>query len=172
MRRVLAVVVATLAMGALTASQSVADSVEVKGPHICCKQCVNVVGKILGGVEGVSDAKCDIKSKTVSFTAKDEAAAKAGVKHSSRQLQRQRHARRQRTQDSPGRGGEGRQLDKVTIKGVHVCCGMCETAINNVFKIQPWIWQEGCSTHHHISGGELYAVPSWKPSQSRLQRYA
>jgi copper chaperone CopZ len=135
MRRILAVVVAVLALGALTASQAVADSIEVKGPHICCKQCVNAVGKILGGINGVSDAKCDIKAKTVTFTAKDEAAAKAAV-------------------DALVKGGfsgsatrdgkefkmplpevaKGDKVDKVTVKNVHVCCGQCEGAINKIFK--------------------------------------
>ena len=52
----------------------------VKGPHICCKQCINVAKKILSKVDGVSDVDPDQKTKTVTFKAKDEAGAKAGYK--------------------------------------------------------------------------------------------
>jgi hypothetical protein len=158
MRRVLAVLVAALALGALTANQAVADSVEIKGPHICCKQCVTAVGKILEGVAGVSDAKCDIKGKTVTFTAKDEAAAKAGV-------------------DALVKGGfagsatrdgkemkvalakveKGAKVETVTVKDVHVCCGQCQKAINAVFKDSKVKYEgTGAQRTVTITGGELY----------------
>jgi hypothetical protein len=158
MRRVLAVVVAALALGALTAGQAIADSVEVKGPHICCKQCVNVVGKILGGVAGVSDAKCDIAAKTVTFTAKDEASAKAGI-------------------DALIKGGfsgsatrdgkemkvalpaveKGAKVETVTVKDVHVCCNLCQKAINAVFKDSKVKYEgTGAQRTVTITGSELY----------------
>jgi copper chaperone CopZ len=62
------------------AGQVRADKVEVKGPHICCVQCVRIAEGLLNKVEGVSEAKADIKSKAVSFTATDEKAAKAGIR--------------------------------------------------------------------------------------------
>src|SRR5205823_5296128 len=75
-----AVLCAGLATVGLAAAQAGSGKVEVKGPHICCKQCVRVVGTILDKVEGVADVKADIAGKTVTFTARDDKAAQAGVK--------------------------------------------------------------------------------------------
>src|SRR5438876_1157188 len=80
MHKFLALMLAGVTAAVLSAAQAGSGAVEVKGPHICCKQCVGVVTKILGKVEGVSDAKADVASKTITFTAKDEGAAKAGLK--------------------------------------------------------------------------------------------
>ena len=80
MRQVFMAMFAGLAVTVLSAAQALAGTVEVKGPHICCMQCVNVVGTILGKVDGVTDVKADVTTKTVTFTAKDDTAAKAGVK--------------------------------------------------------------------------------------------
>lgn len=110
-----------------------AGKVEVKGPHICCKQCVGVVGGILAKVDGVSDANCDIAGKTVTFTAKNAKAAETAVKA---------------LFDAGFFGAatdDGKEIkiavpkatgkaDTVTVKDVHVCCGNCQKAINAVFK--------------------------------------
>src|SRR5580692_1999748 len=78
MRKLLAVCFVGLASAVLAADDA-ETKVEVKGPHLCCKQCVNVSVGLLKKVDGVSDAKADVKTKTVTFTAKDSKAAKAGV---------------------------------------------------------------------------------------------
>jgi len=78
MRSLLGFVAVVLFVG-----QAAASDVEIKGPHICCKQCVKVVGGILAKVDGVSDAKCDIQAKTISFTAKDEKPPKQASRPSS-----------------------------------------------------------------------------------------
>ena len=66
--------------GLMIAAQVGASDVEVKGPHICCRQCVSVVNKVLAKVDGVSNVVADAKGKKVTFTAKDDTAAAAGVK--------------------------------------------------------------------------------------------
>jgi copper chaperone CopZ len=108
------------------------SKVEVKGPHICCTQCKNIVAKILKGVDGVSDVSADQATKTVTFTAKNDAAAKAGVK----------------ALVDGGFYGKatagGKEIvielakaegkaDSVKVNEVHVCCGACKTAINKLF---------------------------------------
>ncbi len=119
----------------LCAGQAAADSVEVKGPHICCKQCVNVVGTLLSGVEGVSDVKANQKTKMVTFTAKDEKAAKAGVKalfdgglfgaatSDGKELKVEVAAAK-----------KGDKADTVVIKNVHVCCPACQNGVKATFK--------------------------------------
>ncbi|MCH7688584.1 MAG: heavy-metal-associated domain-containing protein, partial [Planctomycetes bacterium] len=57
-----------------------AGEVSVKGVHICCGMCVKAIGGVLGKVDGVSDAKCDRDSKTVTFSASDAKTAKAGLR--------------------------------------------------------------------------------------------
>jgi copper chaperone CopZ len=140
------------------AGPAVASEVEVKGPHICCKQCVKAVGGILSKVDGVSDAKCDIKGKTVTFTATDEKAAKAGVKalfdggffgavtNDGKELKL-----------DVGGAKKGDKVDKVTVKGVHACCGQCNKAIKGLFKDSTvTIEGEGAQRTIVIEGGELY----------------
>lgn len=117
------------------AGRAAADSVEIKGPHICCQQCVKVVGKLLSAVEGVSEVKADAKTKTVTFTAKDEAAAKAGVKalfdgglygsatSGGKELKVEVPAAK-----------KGKKADAIVVKNVHVCCGQCQNGIKATFK--------------------------------------
>jgi copper chaperone CopZ len=129
------VFLAGLAVVVLSAAQASADSVEVKGPHICCKQCVNVVEKMLSKVDGVSDVKADAKTKMVTFTAKDAAAAKAGVTALivggfNGTATADGKAMEIKLTATTGLG----KADKVVVKDVHVCCGQCQTAIKNVFK--------------------------------------
>jgi hypothetical protein len=123
MRYLFGVLFASLAV-VVMAGQGAASEVEVKGAHICCKQCVTIVGGLLGKVEGVSEAKCDVKGRTVTFTAKDEKAAKAGVKalfdagffgnasNDGKELK-----------VKVASVDKGDKADKVTVKGVHACCG-------------------------------------------------
>jgi copper chaperone CopZ len=121
-----------LVLVVLRAGPALADKVVVKGPHICCAQCVRIAEGLLNKVEGVSEAKADIATKTVSFTATDEKAVKAGV-----------HALVDGgffgVATSDGKEVEiavprpgGKSLTVVVTK-VHVCCNGCEKAITQLF---------------------------------------
>jgi copper chaperone CopZ len=134
MRLFCAVLVAGLAGSAVWAAQGQGGKVEVKGPHICCKTCINVVGKILGKVDGVSEVVADSKTKTVTFTAKDTSAAKAGFKalidggfFGSATLEGKE------LKSGVAAAKKGEKADVVTVKDVHVCCGQCQKAINKIF---------------------------------------
>ena len=135
MRNLFTVLFAGLAIVALSAGRAAADSVEVKGPHICCKQCVTVVGKILEKVDGVSDVSADAKTKTVKFTAKNAAAAKAGFKaliDGGFSGKATSDGKELESGLLPLKSGD--KADKVVVKDVHVCCGACQNAINAMFK--------------------------------------
>jgi copper chaperone CopZ len=110
-----------------------AGKVEVKGPHLCCQQCVKTVGGILAKVDGVSDAKCDTTNKTVTFTAKDAKTAEAAVK-----ALFEAGFFGAATDDGKAIkievGKATGKSDEVTVKAVHVCCGMCQSAIKGLFK--------------------------------------
>jgi copper chaperone CopZ len=135
MRTIFGIVVAGLAF-ALVNAPAAASDVVVKGPHVCCGQCVKAVMSILGKVEGVSEADADAKTKTVTFKAINEKSAKAGF-------------------DALRKGGffgtasvDGKEIKldeaftkeaankvaSVSVVQVHACCGQCHTAIKNLFK--------------------------------------
>jgi len=111
------------------ARESFAEKVVVKGPHICCKQCVRIAEGLLKDIDGVSEVKADIKSKTVTFEAKDkkatEAAFKAlidgGFSGTAEGLK-------------PPAGPKSGTSDVVVVEKVHVCCGQCQKAIIALFK--------------------------------------
>src|SRR5947208_14953431 len=63
---------------ALTGAARADTTVELKNTHLCCPACVGAVNKILGGIEGVK-GKCDTKAKTITITAKDDAAAQTAI---------------------------------------------------------------------------------------------
>lgn len=128
-------VVAGLAIAFLSAGQVLAGNVEVKGPHICCKQCVNIVGKILGGVEGVTEVNADAATKTVTFKAKDSAAAKAGFKAlvAGGFYGKATEDGKEIKLDVAG-VKKGDAVKSVTVKDVHVCCGQCQKAIKGLFE--------------------------------------
>ena len=116
--------VAGLAIVLMSAAQVAADSVEVKGPHICCKQCVNVAEGLLSKVAGVSDAKADAKSKTVTFTAKDAAAVTAGIKgRDRRRFWRAAKVDGKAVAVALPEVKKGDKIAAVVVKDVHVCCG-------------------------------------------------
>src|SRR5262249_29981172 len=71
MRSWFVLLAAIVAAAGLAADAAQAGKVEVKGVHLCCGQCVKGVAAALKGVDGVTDAKCDQKAKTVTFTTKD-----------------------------------------------------------------------------------------------------
>jgi len=134
MRQLFAVLCTGLATAVLCAGQAATNTVEVKGPHICCKQCVSVVGNILGKVDGVSDVKADTKTKTVTFTATNDQAAKAGVQALIKGgfFGAATQGNNAIPVETPAAKGE--KADVVTVKDVHVCCGACQKAINTLFK--------------------------------------
>lgn len=133
MRLLSAVATMFLAVAFVAASEESAIKVEVQGPHICCKQCINIVAKILGAVDGVSAVKSDIKSKTITFTAKTDTAAKAGVQallnggFYGKATADGKAMEFKLAADKPGKA------DTVSIKDVHVCCGQCVTGVKDAF---------------------------------------
>lgn len=154
MRHLFMAVAVVLASAAL----ATADSVEVKGPHICCPQCVTAVNKLLAKVDGVSDVKPDAKTKTVTFTAKDAASANAGIKalitggFSGKATVDGKEVK----VDLPA-VAKGAKAETVTVKDVHVCCKACQNAINGAFKGSTVKYEgSGAQRTVIVSGGDLY----------------
>jgi copper chaperone CopZ len=133
--RQLFLVAAALAGVAFGAGQLQAGKVEIKGVHICCPACAKAIGATLKDVEGVSDAKCDQKTKTVTFTTKDEKTTAAALK-----ALMEAGFYGTATEDGKELKSEaptpkkGEKADEVTVTKVHVCCGACKKAISALFK--------------------------------------
>jgi copper chaperone CopZ len=135
MRQFLAAAVATVALAGLGLGQARADKVEMKGAHVCCPQCVKLAKEALAKVDGVSEGDADKEAKTITFTAKDEKAAAAGIK-----ALVDNGFFGTATKDGKDLKVEGATVkkgtksDSVTVKDVHVCCGQCKKAIEGLFK--------------------------------------
>ena len=131
------VVSAFVALAGLVAGNSPAraDSVEVSGVHLCCGRCVQMATASVAKVDGISDVKGDRTNKKLTFTAKDEAAAKAArtalsdagffgtVKLDGKELAAEA-AGTKKTEKAA----------EVTVKNAHICCGACKTAATKLFK--------------------------------------
>lgn len=150
---------AGIAVAVLSVGQAAASDVEVKGPHICCGNCVTAVNKILGKIDGVSNVKADAKTKTVTFTAADEKSVAAGVKalfeggfygaatNDGKELK-----------SSLAPVAKGDKLEKIVVKDVHACCGLCNTAIKGLFKDSKVSFKgTGAQRTVTIEGGDIYA---------------
>jgi copper chaperone CopZ len=130
-----------LAIGTLvlaSAGAARADTtVELKGTHLCCGQCVNTVNAILKKIDGVT-GKCDQKTGTVTITAKDDATAQkaldalaAGGFHGTTN-----HKDLKIKDDSGATKGKVKTL---TLTGVHDCCGSCNRSIDAAVKKVPGV---------------------------------
>jgi copper chaperone CopZ len=111
----------------LTGAARAETKLEVKNVHLCCGNCEKAVGEILSKVEGVTGA-CDRKARTVTITAKDNAAAQkavdalaAGGFHGDTG-NKDIHVK----DDSGVTKGKVKTL---TLTGIHNCCGQCDKAI-------------------------------------------
>ncbi|HXG08750.1 MAG TPA: heavy metal-associated domain-containing protein [Gemmataceae bacterium] len=134
MRQLFVAVAAIAGLGLLTGLTQ-AGKVEVKGAHLCCNQCVKIVGATLAKVDGVSEAKCDRDTRTVTFTAKDSKAATAGVKalfDAGFFGTATEDGKPIKLEEATPRKGE--RANEVTVKAVHVCCKQCQNAIDALFK--------------------------------------
>ena len=132
--RQLFVAAAVLAFAGLTAGPALAGKVEVKGSHVCCPQCANTIKKALEKVDGVSDVAA-AKGQPITFTAKDEKAAAAGVKalmdagFAGTATDDGKEVKNETTAPK-----KGEKADEVTIKNVHICCNQCKNAVTKLFK--------------------------------------
>jgi copper chaperone CopZ len=132
MRKLFAVAVLILAVTVVRGEEPGGKTAEVKGPHICCKNCQMAVAAILANMDGISEVKCSIKDKTVTFTAKDmDAANKAwealynGGFAGSLKFGDETVTKKNKTSDD--------KVNELSFEKVHACCGMCVTALKGLF---------------------------------------
>jgi copper chaperone CopZ len=130
MRQLLLAAVVIVAVGAAQARAD--EKAVIAGPHICCGSCIKAVGAILAKVDGISEVKCSVKDKTVTFMAKDKAATQKALEA----MVAGGFAGSAKFGDAnltqAIRKPEGK-ANEVVVKGVHACCGQCHKAIKGLF---------------------------------------
>ncbi|HEV8062681.1 MAG TPA: heavy-metal-associated domain-containing protein [Gemmataceae bacterium] len=135
MKRLFIAAVAAAAGLAASAGSARADGVEVSGVHLCCGACVRAATQAVSKVDGVSDAKADRPTKKVTFTAKDEATAKAAK---AALIEAGFFGTfKVDGKDLPEATTEAKKTDKVaevTVKNAHICCNACKNAAKGLFK--------------------------------------
>ncbi len=103
--------------------------VKIEGVHICCGQCVSAAQKSLKGVDGVSDAKADKDSGSITLTAADDKAAAAAIAALAKAGFRGTAKYGDKPLEfPPSNAPKDAKADKITIAGVHLCCPACYKA--------------------------------------------
>lgn len=122
-------VLAAAVLAVCLSSSLFAEQVKVTGVHLCCGKCLKGVGTALTGVKGVSGAKCDKDNGIITFDATDADAAKAGVAALAKAGYYGDAAMGDAKVAYPETGiAKDAKGNKVTISGVHLCCGGCITS--------------------------------------------
>jgi copper chaperone CopZ len=112
----------------LTSGFALAETtVTLTGTHLCCPQCVKAVEKIMKGIDG-AEAKIEQKAKKITITAKDDATAQKAVDaltdHGFYGKVDNAKVTTKKVADVPGG-----KVAKLTLTGIHNCCGQCTNAI-------------------------------------------
>jgi periplasmic mercuric ion binding protein len=123
------------AVAILGAGAAFAGEVKIDGVHICCGQCVRGAQGALKDVTGVSEAKADKDSGSITLIAADDKAATAAVAALAKAGFRGTAKHGDKTLDFPAANAEkGAKADTFTITGVHLCCPSCYTAAEDALK--------------------------------------
>jgi copper chaperone CopZ len=124
-----------VAVALLNVAAARAGDVKIEGVHICCGQCVNIAQNTLKGVDGVSSAKADKDSGSITLTAADDKAAAAAIDALAKAGFRGTAKYGDKVLDFPGSNAEkGAKADTITIAGVHLCCPACYGAAEKALK--------------------------------------
>ena len=126
----IAFVMASFGVGSVGAGE-----VKIDGVHICCGQCVTVAQTTLKRVEGVTSAKADKDTGTITLTAADDKAATAAIDALAKAGFRGDAKHGDKSLAFPGsNASSGAKSDKFAISGVHLCCKACYTAAEDALK--------------------------------------
>jgi copper chaperone CopZ len=126
-----------LALG-LTFSASAADvTVTLTDVHLCCQSCVKGVAKAVADVNGLT-AKADEDAGTVTLTGPDTATVQKGAdalvaagffgKSSDPSVK-----------VNSDTGAKNQKVQSIKIEGLHLCCGKCVKAVNEVLATVPGV---------------------------------
>lgn len=132
-------IISSLAMGlALTFSVRAADATDtLSDVHICCGSCVKVINKVAATVPNLT-ATADEDAGTIVLTAPDtdtiqkgaDALVAAGFFGKSSDPAIKINA---------DTGAKNQMVQSITIKNLHLCCGKCVKAVNEILSGVPGV---------------------------------
>jgi copper chaperone CopZ len=101
--------------------------VELARVHLCCQGCVNAANAALRSVAGVG-SRCDMENGTVTLMASDDSAVRMALDALAAAGFYGASDNPNLTMKPVGDIPEGR-VKRVTVSGIHNCCGPCAEAI-------------------------------------------
>jgi mercuric ion binding protein len=119
-------------VGLLSAGAARAETkVELKNVHLCCGQCVKIVGAVLkkAGVKGT----CDQEAKTVTITADDDKAAQKALDALAAAGFHGDTGNKDLAIKADSGVSDGK-VKSLTLTGIHNCCGQCCKGIKATVK--------------------------------------
>ena len=121
----------------LALSAAADQTVTLSDVHICCHSCVNAVGKIAAGVDGLT-AKPSQEDGTIVLTAADAATLQKGVdaltgagfygKSSDASIK-----------VNGATGAKDQTVQSITVENLHLCCPKCVKAVNEILSTVPGV---------------------------------
>ena len=131
------IIFTALALAFVMAAKAADVTVTITDVHICCQSCVKGVAKAVADVKGLT-AKADQDAGTVTLTGSDTATVQKGAdalvaagffgKSSDPAVKL-----------STETGAKNQKVQSIKIEGLHLCCGKCVTAVNNVLGTVPGV---------------------------------
>jgi copper chaperone CopZ len=131
------IIFTALALAFVMAAKAADVTVTITDVHICCQSCVKGVAKAVADVKGLA-AKADQDAGTVTLTGPDTATVQKGTdalvaagffgKSSDPAIKL-----------STETGAKNQKVQSIKIEGLHLCCGKCVTAVNNVLGTVPGV---------------------------------
>jgi copper chaperone CopZ len=131
------IIFTALALAFVMAAKAADVTVAITDVHICCQSCVKGVAKAVADVKGLA-AKADQDAGTVTLTGPDTATVQKGAdalvaagffgKSSDPAIKL-----------STETGAKNQKVQSIKIEGLHLCCGKCVTAVNNVLGSVPGV---------------------------------
>jgi copper chaperone CopZ len=121
-----------LSLASVAGVANAETKVELKGVHLCCGACEKGVTTALKGLDGVSQV-ADRKTKTVTLTAADDAAAQKAIDALAAAGYHGDIASKAVTIKSETNVPAGK-VKKLSLTNLHNCCGACGKAIQKAVK--------------------------------------
>ena len=123
---------------ALSLSAKAADTtVTLTNVHICCQSCVKGVAKAVANVKGLT-AKADQEEGTITLTASDIATVQKGA-----DALTAAGFFGQSSDDAikvnAATGAKDKTVESMTVENLHLCCGKCVKAVNEILATVPGV---------------------------------
>jgi copper chaperone CopZ len=127
----------TLMLAIALSGRGAEVTVTLTGVHLCCQSCVKGVAKAVADVNGLT-AKADEDAGTVILTGPDTATVQKGADAlvAAGFFGTSSDATIKLNADT---GAKNQKMQSLKIEGLHLCCGKCVKAVNEVLGTVPGV---------------------------------